>query len=240
MCEKSAEYGFDPEVLRGPDFICEPDPRSRMWVRIDRTAGTSRAVELTDHHHDVSAFSLHAEVPKDVAVQFDVARNLYLYAWFVYRFYTVAEHHSLAVLEFALRDRLKDEIRQGKLRNGSKPPMLRALLKYAVGQGIIKNQGFERWRRRGEINSRARVEEEKFREMSENNLPETLCDESEIEVTEEDLNWDFANVLVDVLPYIRNEYAHGTTNLHNLTLQTIQVVSEIINQLYESHGQAKI
>ena len=77
---------------------------------------------------------------------------------------------------------------------------------------------------------------EKMRTTSEKNLTEISWDDSEIEVTAEDLNWDYANMLVETLPYIRNEYAHGSTNLHNLVLHTIQIVCEIINQLYEAPG----
>lgn len=228
------EQGFDPERLRPAEYICEPDPRNTMWVRIDHAAGTTRPVELADHHEGIAALSLHAGVPQDVALQFETARNLYLYAWFVYRFYPVAEHHSLACLELALRDRLKDDVRAGKVGAAGKRPMLRALLKYAVAQGIVKNEGFQTWRNRGEINARGRIEMEKMREMSEKNLTEISWDDSEIEVTAEDLNWDYANMLIETLPYIRNEYAHGSTNLHNLVLHTIQIVCEIINQLYEA------
>lgn len=112
--------------------------------------------------------------------------------------------------------------------------MLRALLKYAVDQGIVKNEGFETWRNRGEITARARVEMEKLREMSEKNLSEMTWDDSEVEVTAEDLNWDYTKMLVDVLPGLRNNYAHGSTDLHNQALGTIRIVCEIINQLYEA------
>jgi hypothetical protein len=207
-----------------------------MWVRIDYAAGTTRPVQLDDHHEGIAALSLHAGVPQDVALQFETARNLYLYAWFVYRFYPVAEHHSLACLELALRDRLKDDVRAGKVGGSGRQPMLRALLRYAVAQGLVKNEGFQTWRNRGEINARSRVEMGKMREMSEKNLTEISWDDSELELTAEDLNWDYANMLVDTLPYIRNEYAHGSTNLHNLVLHTIQIVCEIINQLYEAPG----
>lgn len=224
---------FDPEILRMPEHICDPDPRSQMWVRIDRTLGTVRQTELADHHQDVSAFLLHSGVPQDIVVQFEVVRNLYLYAWFIYRFYPVAEQQSLSCLEFALRHRFKDEIEAGKVDGGRKRPMLRALLKHAIDSGHVKNEGFERWRRRGEINARARVESEKSKELLDNNLTEVSWSDSEIEVTPVDLDWDFASKLAEFLPYIRNDYAHGSSTLHNLALSTIEVVSEIINQLYE-------
>ena len=226
-------HDFDPERLRPHEFVCEPDPRSKMWVRIDRAAGTIRAAEMSDHHSDIAGLSLHAGVPQDIAIQFETARNVYLYAWFVYRFYPVAEHQSLACLELALRDRLKDDIQTGRVNSPVKKPMLRALLKYAVAQGIVRNEGFATWRNRGQVNARARVEMEKIREMSEKNLTEISWDDSNIQVTPADLEWDYTGVLVDTLPFIRNDYAHGSTNLHNLALHTIQIVCEIINQLYK-------
>ena len=105
------EQNFDPERLRPAEYVCEADPRNTMFVRVDRINGTSRVIELTDHHEQISAYVLHAGVPQEIVLQFETARNVYLYAWFVYRFYPVAEHHSLACLELALRERLKEEVR---------------------------------------------------------------------------------------------------------------------------------
>jgi hypothetical protein len=230
---KKVEQPFDPEKLRPVAFVCEPDPRSTTYVRIDYTTGTTRNIELTDYYEAVAPLTLHAGVPNDVVQQFETARNLYLYAWFVYRFYIVAEHHSLACLELALRDRLKAEIDAGKIDYRGKKPTLRPLLEYAVKQELIRNEGFEVWRNRGEIRSRARVRMEKLQEMSDGNLDEITWDESDIEVRPEDLDWDYTAMLVEYLPGLRNMHAHGSTNLHNLTLDSIRVVREIINQLYE-------
>ncbi len=171
------EQKFDLERLRPAEYVCEPDPRSTMFVMIDRTNGTSRPIELADHHELISAYALHAGVPQEIVLQFETARNVYLYAWFVYRFYPVAEHQSLACLELALRERLKEEIRTGKIK--SERPTLRPLLKYAVDHGLVKNEGFSAWQNHSEINSRHRVEMEKLREASEKNLTEITWDESD-------------------------------------------------------------
>jgi len=225
------EQKFDPETLRPPEYVCEADPRSTMFVRVDRIDGTSRVIELADHHEQISAYRLHGGVPQEIMLQFETARNVYLYAWFVYRFYPVAEHQSLACLELALRERLKEEIRTGKIKG--KRPTLRPLLKYAVDHGLVKNEGFSTWQNRGEINSRHRVEMEKIREASEKNLTEIAWDESDIQITAADLDWDYVKMLPDLLPMLRNDYAHGSTDLHNWALRSFQIVSEIINQLYQ-------
>ena len=222
---------FEPERLRPAEYVSEPDPRSTMLVRIDRRNGSCRVMELANQHEQVSTHVLHAGVPEEIVVQFETARNLYLYSWFVYRFYPVAEHQSLACLELALRDRLKDEIQTGQIKG--KRPTLRPLLKYAIDHGLVKNEGFATWRNRGVINSRHRVEMEKIREASEKNLTEMTWDESDIKITAEDLEWDYVKMLPEVLPMLRNEYAHGSTELHSLALRTIEIVCEIINQLYK-------
>jgi hypothetical protein len=226
------EQKYDLEGLRPAECVWEADPRNTMLGRVDLTNGTSRPVELADHHEQISAYVLHAGVPQEIVFQFETARNVYLYAWFVYRFYPVAEHQSLACLELALRDRLKEEINTGKIKG--KRPTLYPLLKYAVEHGLVRNEGFSAWRNRGEINSRARVEMEKIREASEKNLPEITWDESDIQITAEDLDWDYVKMLPDLLPRLRNDYAHGSTDLHNWALRSFQIVSEIINQLYQS------
>lgn len=225
------EQKYDLEGLRPAKHTCEPDPRNTMFVRIDGTNGTSRPIELGDHHELISGYVLHAGVPREIVLQFETARNVYLYAWFVYRFYPVGEHQCLACLELALRERLKEEIRTGKVKG--KRPSLRLLLKYAVDNGLVRNEGFSAWQNRGEINSRARVEMETLREASEKNLTEWTIDESDIQITAEDLDWDYVKMLPDLLPMLRNDYAHGSTDPHNWSLRSFQIVSEIINQLWQ-------
>ena len=75
---------------------------------------------------------------------------------------------------------------------------------------------------------------EKIREASERGLDSIAWDESAIEVTDEDLNWDYVAVLVDTLPVLRNEYAHGSQSLHNGAVRIINVAGEIINQLFDA------
>jgi hypothetical protein len=127
---------------------------------------------------------------------------------------------------------LTNEIASGEL--GSKRPGLRRLLSYAADHHFIRNEGFSRWRNRGQINSRHRVEMQKIREASEFGIENVSWNESEIEVTEEDLNWDYVRVLIETLPMLRNEYAHGSQNLLNGASSIIEVVGEIINQLFEA------
>src|SRR2546426_803333 len=100
---------FHPEFLRPVEYVCEPDPRSLSFVKMDPCTGEFVPLTIQDYHQAVSQFTLNAKVPEEIVHQFETAKNLYLYAWFVYRFYPVCEHHALACLELALRKRYEHE-----------------------------------------------------------------------------------------------------------------------------------
>ncbi len=212
---------FNPESLRSLEYIFEPDPRNAVYVVFDQN---DRPYDITDHYKAISQIELHASVPEDIAVQFETAKNLCLYAWFIYRFYPVAEHHAFTCLELALRTRYEKEL--------SKKPGLKFLLKYAIDKGDIKNDGFQRWHEVVERRAMARYSGEKIQEMMEKGLKSIELDYSKVQITDVDRNIHYAKILLETLPEIRNHYAHGAILLHDQVLGTIELVSEIINQLY--------
>ncbi|GBL44987.1 hypothetical protein SFMTTN_0788 [Sulfuriferula multivorans] len=57
-------------------------------------------------------------------------------------------------------------------------------------------------------------------------------DESNVQASEEDLNHDWLDAFLKILPGIRNDYAHGSPTLYHTVLWVFEVVMEIINQLY--------
>ena len=134
---------FDPEKLRPAKHVLEPDPRNAQTAWVDRTSGAIRPAQLCDLYDAVAAFSLHPGVPEDIAQHFETVRNLYLYSWFIYRFQPVAELQGLACLEYALRMRLANDIKAGRLKE--KRPGLRGMMKYAIESRLVKNEGFARW-----------------------------------------------------------------------------------------------
>lgn len=188
------QHDFDPEKLRPAEYIHEPDPRNALTAWHDKTNGLVRAVEAGDLHDAVAVLSLHPAVPEDIAQHFETVKNIYLYSWFIYRFQPVAELQSLACLEYALRVRLADEIRAGKLKE--KRPGLQKLMQYAIENQLVKNDGFARW------------------------------------VQAQDPEWDLLASLERALPTIRNDYSHGSYSLTPSALDIIELVHEIINQLF--------
>ncbi len=228
---------YEHDGLRPPKYLCTPDPRTQMFVISDPETGYNRPLSQFDQHEAVAAYTLSQAAPENVRILFNTARNLYLYAWIVYRFYNVAEQQVFACLEMALRERLKDETPLPESywpkKKQGQPMSLKPMLRYVIDMGYIQNENFRTWRDRGIIRSRQRYEMEKLREMEEKGLDSIELDYSEVVVTDEDReDYNYLNVLLKYIPNTRNDYAHGSDMLHNQVLRSFEVVSELVNQLF--------
>lgn len=217
-------HSFDVELLRPIEFITEPDPRTCSFAK-----------DIADYHADVSSFNLNAQVPRDIALQFETAKNLYLYGWFIWRFFTVADHQAFSCLELALRSRYENSIPK-KYFPKQKQPGLKAMLEFAIDECHIKNEEFETWRNITLRKARSRYEHNKSQEMHANGLNEIELDYNEIEIEDEDKDWNYVQMLQDILPKQRNQHAHGSVSVDMFhgPRHTIQIVSEIINQIYSA------
>lgn len=225
---------FDSDCLRLPHQACTPDARQRLFVRLDRRTGQSRERTIEDQYEAISCHTLNAAVPETIAAHFETARNLYLYSWFVYRFYSVAEQQVLATLEFSLRERFPDFVAaEVKKHPKGIEPGLKRLLKHAISSGVVSNKNFvarERW---AEVRARSRYKHEKMDEMRKAGVESWIENESEIVVTNEDLGFDWLGAFQEIIPTVRNSYAHGSEHLYPTpVLRTFEMVTEIVNQLY--------
>ncbi len=82
---------------------------------------------------------LHAQVPQDVRDYFETARRLHVYGLFVYEFFALAADRALFTCEFALRELYKTRVAQPQGQR-THPPMLRELLKWAIGEGLLPSE----------------------------------------------------------------------------------------------------
>lgn len=221
----------NPDYLKPLNTVCVADPRSNGFVRID--ARGCRKLGIDDYHADVVQFILDSCVPEHIRIHFETAKNLYLYAWFVYRFFPVAEHHALACLELALRERFKDGLPKSYWNKVDRKPTLKPLLRFAIDTGVIRNQGFRRWHDRVAQRARDRYAHERHLEMIERNLDQIELNYEQAIPNDEDREWNYLPILLDVLPEIRNSYAHGSTMLHNQVLGTLELVYEMLSQLFD-------
>jgi hypothetical protein len=221
----------NPDCLKPLEAIYAADPRSDNQAVLDMFQNGANA--LAEHHCAVANIKLSAAVPEEILVQFETAKNLYLYAWFVYRFFPVAEHHALTCLELGLRHRFPDPLPK---KYWDKPwkPTLRPLLNFAIDTRVIKNECFRQWRDHVKTRAQQRYSLERQREMREQGLSRIELDYTQAIPNDEDRNWDYLTILLEVLPGIRNSYAHGSALLHNKVLGTLELVSEILNQLFDS------
>lgn len=220
----------NPDFLRSPKSVCDADPRHASVVVLTDEGYRPKCIE--DQHNAVAALVLHEGVPEDIRIQFETVKNLYLFSWFVYRFYPVAQHQAYACLELALRERFESELSPVGKKKQKFGPGLKRLLSYAVDKGYLKNENFELWRRRVTVRARERSMFEAIEEMNRRGLKKMEFDENQIEIKEEDRDFDYLAILLKAMPWLRNHYAHGSKSLHDKVWETLQVVSEIINQIY--------
>lgn len=227
----------NPDYLKSADELCLPDPRSNLVGRIE--ASGFRKATVSDHHSDVAQLELSHAVPERVRIHFETAKNLYLYAWLVYRFYPVAEHHALASLELGLRERFKSGIPKTYWNITGREPTLKPLLRYAIDIKSIRNQGFRCWNQRVLERARHRYAHERVCKLIERNLDQIELDYNQAVPNDKDREWDYLPILFELLPEIRNVYAHGSTMLHRQVLGTLELVCEILNQVFDGEGATR-
>lgn len=243
-----------PDYLRTPNNIFDPDPRSSDFDVIGEHG--LRPKSLQDQYDAVADITLHEGVPKEILAKFETAKNLNLFSWFVYRFHSAARSHAYECLERALSTRLKADLIVQEEKNrrvkyeeearrnprSAKPPKsidperyfpgLRRLLEYAIEAGALKNENFTVWQLKARVRARHRRDVETIEKMKELGLDELAIDAAELEVKDEDRDHDYLGQLLESVPLLRNEYAHGTSALDNRSLSALRVVAEIINQIF--------
>lgn len=230
--------------------LLEADIRNTCFVRIDRQTGEERPVTLEDHYADIERYALHDGVPAGVATQYDVARNLYVYAWFEYRFFNVAEANVLTVLELAMKERvgeheiklyIKQRNDEHKLSTGKKGGLrrgMKTLMEYCRDHKLVRNEEFSSWHHHSSRRAYYKAEAEQWEwamaEVERTGFSEIELPDIELERLPPDPHYDHIQHLIDQTNKIRNKYSHGSTMLHKQVLGSFEMVSEFINQLYES------
>lgn len=200
---------MEAEKLRNESNVTQPDPRWKHYVLADEN-GDSRQITFEDFIAPIKDAKLSENVPKDVVIHFETAKNLAAYSWFVYRFIPVSKLHAYTSVEFALR-----------LKTGNKKKPFSKLLKQVAGDGWFKNESFSRWQQVTELKKQNYIEDR--------NLAELL----NIAPPEEPEYWDYVNVITETIPYFRNHFAHGAATIFPDWHSSLIVASELINQIYE-------
>lgn len=236
--------------LKPINELLNADERNLHFVRRNLSTNENKPNSIEAHYADIEAYSLLATVPDNIAIQYDVARNIYNYAWFEYRFFNVAEAQVLIVLELALKEYIgaKNINAYIKQHNGNICPDtgkkiyrqkgLKTYMEYCRDNELVSNSGFSAWHRYPTQQARMMAEQAQFAwataEMERTGKAEVELPDIIIEKLLPDESYNHVQHLINNVNHIRNGYAHGNTNLYNYVLQTFEMVSEFINQLHSS------
>lgn len=191
-------------VLKPLTRLGEPDSRNNIFSIFDRAIGDWRPIVLAEHYQSVSAIVLNGAPPSDIREQFDCARNLIVYAWFVYEFSTPATVQIYTTIENALRRRA-DIAKNHPARSG-----LAAYFRHAVECGWLDDRAFTflprlpAW-----SNTKLRQSHRKGGQI--------YCD-----------------VLAKSMPSLRNSLAHGEPSLNtpNSALLPLEICVCIVDALF--------
>lgn len=197
-------------MLKTLENLFEVAPLNRMRQVIDAN-GAVRPSQLEDWYKSVNSIVLGEAVPEAVSRYFDAAKNVLLYSWFAYEMVPAAELYSYAILEKALKIRLKREDNRIGLKK---------LLKMAVEQRLVNDSGFHI--------PRNQVRQNMFFEEGELKIEYMQRSEEELKLCTE-----YAEMLCESVPSLRNYYAHGAAGFGPYGLMTLRINAEIINMLFE-------
>jgi len=124
------------ETVKPLEQFFEADPRMTGFVKVDTTTGAVRDFTIDDHYAYLQGLDLNSGVPGSVVSYMNVVKNLYLYAWLCYPFFTVCQTHAAMAVELALRLRTPNATGKEDRRT------LRPLLRAAIANGLIRDAGF--------------------------------------------------------------------------------------------------
>lgn len=209
------------DLLKPVDAVTTPDVRWQHFAGLDQSTGEFVRHSLEYRHALIDSIYVNDVVPAAIREHFEIAKNLLLYAWFVYRFITVAELHAYSTIEMALRERAQSEgLATRAVRGGKeKPLMLRDLLDLAVERQWVVDAGFEVDRTHKE---RLAQDREIFRQLG-----------AGIAMTEDELDAQrYCKILQETIPVLRNSLAHGSGMIHPGGFSTLRICRDLIDQLY--------
>jgi hypothetical protein len=141
-----------------------------------------------------------------------VIKNLYLYGWLCYPFFTVCQMMTGMAVEMALRLRMPNTNGKADKRT------LHGLLRSAIQQGLIRDDGFPSLPAK---EAAAKQEAEAFEQATASKITYQPV--------------PYVEVLAQCLPKLRNEFAHPHAAwivTPGMALEPIRISVEIVNQLW--------
>jgi hypothetical protein len=169
MCDNGSDsaadlMGYSEHILPTDDGMglldCVTLPLDRsgnpliLWTPVPGNPAFPRPFStIIEWREFILSHNLHAAIPKIIAAKFQRAQKLYFLAWIDLDVIKAGELMALAALEFALKARYGNEIREKK-RSGEKKipphsPQLYQLLEYIVEADGLTNEQIPMFQKRG-------------------------------------------------------------------------------------------
>lgn len=205
----------EAEILRSPENILLPDPRRKN-------------MSIESLHSKLSKIDLNPNIPEVISIQFETAKNLFLYSWFVHRFHHISDLQAIATLELALKSRF-DEL---KIEYWSRATLWKYLDK-AVSHDLIVPEDIPGYFESARNKAKQRNFKEQLKRLIDENLKELEYDESEVLPVLKDFNPNQLSDTFANLVQARNTFAHGTTTLLIPNLNILLLTKSLINALYK-------
>ena len=158
------------DSLNTPETACQADERSRAFGVAD----------ISNQYRLIEPYGLDENVPEVIITQYEVARNLYLYAYYVYRFYMTAQHQVLITLEFAIKERFGADIIAKYGRDIGMRRGLALCLRYVFDHDYLVDRDFPTWHQRNLRAAEKDYQIRKIEEMEARGLDSIELDYSEI------------------------------------------------------------
>lgn len=203
------------ESLRNLESVALPDPRRK-----------DLSIEYL--HSKLAELNLNERVPEDIAIQFETAKNLFLYSYFVYRFHHVADLQAIASLELALKTKLDELNIQYWPTCG-----LAKLLSKAQESGLIRVEDIPGYFESALRRAKQRHFFDTIQKMHDEGLEFLEVDESKVVPDLDDYDLNYLEKTFINLKEIRNIFAHGATTLFSPNLNILTLTKTLINTLYK-------
>ncbi len=218
------------EEFKKIDGIFEPDviSKCKTWVNVD--TGEQQKQTLQDHYEKIEIFVLNETVPEEIRGQFNAAKNLLLYSWYVYSFLSAAELQVLSILELALRIRIGDKKLKELVKKNKRG--LSAYINYAIEKNWASNDDFRAWHRAPMLQAINEHIISKIQEAENEGVEHKEINLNEIEVKGEN-NTDYLGKLKYTVNKIRNAHAHGENLLCEPSVwESFEMCADFINVLF--------
>jgi hypothetical protein len=210
------------EKLKDLDKLTEHDPRHDALVSIvpETRDGIQQLVmrreTVADRYAELAVLELNDSVPEAVHSAFAVTRMLWLFGYYYWPLYTLAESQAILCLNMALATRIAREDGIANLQSW-RVPDLPLMFKRAIESKWVTDDGIAHAKRLRERSIRV---EELF------GVPPDLREESPQR---------YCRILLEGLTYMRNAFAHPKDYWHGMpgsSFLTIENVHDLIQQLF--------